>query len=107
MVEQAADQLQCNIFERKRWAVKQFQQVLLWPNLHKWRHIRVPKRRVRLVAKPREHGRINFVAHKCLHDVSGLMGIVVRYKRGYAWPKLRHIQTAIGCEASQQGVTET
>jgi hypothetical protein len=107
VVEQAADQLQRNIFERKRWAVKQLEQVLLWPNLHKWRHIRVPKRRVCLVAKPREHGRINFVAHKGLHDVSSLMGIVARCKRGYAWPRLGHIQTAIGCEASQQGVTET
>ena len=87
--------------------MEQFQQVLLWPNLHKWRHIRVPKRRVRLVAKPLEHGRINFVANKGLHDVSGLMGIVARCQRGYAWPRLGYIQTAIGCEAGQQRVTET
>ncbi|CAB4768780.1 unannotated protein [freshwater metagenome] len=107
MVEQSADQLQRNIFECKRWAVKQLEQVLLGANLHKWRYVRMPKRRVCLVAKLRKHGRINFVAYKRLHNVSGLMGIVACGKRGYTRPRLGHIQTTIGSKACQQGVAET
>jgi hypothetical protein len=106
VIEEAADELECDVFERECGAVKQLKQPVVVVYLHEWRDVGVTERGIGLAAQAREHVGGDVAAEIRLHECCGAGGIVACRKWCGLRPGAWHIEPAVGGEAGEQHVVE-
>ena len=106
MVEEPADQLQGDVFERERRAVEQLEEVVTRLELDERAHVGVGERGVGIGDHRAEVGEIDRVGDEGCHHLGGELGVVVGVCARERRPIGRQVQPTVRRQTSEQRIAE-